>query len=91
MATNKENLALYKLMAALFRAGKPDEVERFVNEMLEELEKERKLQHQEVLVMTNKENLILYKMMNALFEAGKSDEVQKIIKEMIAELETKSE
>ena len=38
MATNKENLMIFKLMDALFRAGKEDEVKRIVAEMIKELE-----------------------------------------------------
>ena len=38
MASNKEQLWLLKSLDALFKAGKADEVERIVKEMLEELE-----------------------------------------------------
>ena len=38
MASNKEQLWLLKSLNALFEAGKADDVERIIKEMLEELE-----------------------------------------------------
>ena len=38
---NKENLILFKLINALLKAGKAYEVEKIIEEMLEELETKR--------------------------------------------------
>ena len=38
MASNKENLAIYLLMEALFETGNADKVEKIVRKMVKELE-----------------------------------------------------